>query len=74
MTAIAMQKKLIKKISEIEDVSLLESINNYLDSHAYILSNKQLHLIQEAENQYAKNNFIDSDEMDRKVAEWKKEK
>jgi len=72
MTVAAMQKRVKENISLLEDKTILEKINQLIDenSQVYILSEKQLELVQEAQEQYKKGDYISQDEMDKKVDLW----
>ena len=72
MTSISLQQQIIKQISEIEDVTLLEKIKTSLDSSKYQLSDSQISLVEEAERQYEKGEFIDENAMNEKFKEWQK--
>ena len=77
MTAIAIQKYIAQKISDIEDDLILKQIKNLIDSKqeiVYELSNEQLNLLEESKNQYLNNDFIDDFEMEKRVAAWQKGK
>jgi len=72
MATISLQQQIIDQISEIEDITLLEKIKNILDSSKYELSQDQIFLVNEADNQYKKGEFIDDQAMDEKFKEWQK--
>lgn len=72
MATISLQQQIIKQISEIEDVTLLEKIKSILDNSKYQLSNDQISLVNEAEHQYKNADFIDDQAMDEKFKEWQK--
>ncbi|MFC6096784.1 hypothetical protein ACFPVY_09005 [Flavobacterium qiangtangense] len=72
MATISLQQQIIEQISEIEDITLLEKIKTILDSSKYQLSQDQISLVNEAENQYEKGEFIDDQAMDEKFKEWQK--
>jgi len=72
MATISLKQQIIEQISEIEDVTLLEKIKTILDSSKYQLSQDQISLVNEAENQYENGEFIDDQAMDEKFKEWQK--
>lgn len=72
MATISLQQQIIKQISEIEDITLLEKIKSILETSKYQLSQDQVSLINEAEIQYGKQEYIDDSEMDEKFKEWQK--
>jgi predicted rRNA methylase YqxC with S4 and FtsJ domains len=76
MTVATLQKRVKENISFLEDKTILEKINQLIDenSQVYILSEKQLELVKEAQEQYKKGDYITQDEMDKKVDLWSKRK
>lgn len=77
MTAIAIQKYIAQKISEIDDDLILKQIKNLIDSKSnkvYEFSNEQLMLLEESENQLINKGFVNDLEMDNKVIKWQKDK
>lgn len=76
MTIAALQKRVQKNISSVEDKAVLEKINQLIDqtSKVYVLSEYQLELLKEADEDLKNGNFITQDEMDKKVEEWAKRK
>ncbi len=77
MTAIALQKYIVSKIVDINDDIILEKIKNLIDSKpekTYKLSDEQVNLFNESQDQYKNGNYIDDSEMDKKVLEWQKGK
>lgn len=70
MATISLQQQIIKQISEIEDIALLEKIKSILETSKYQLSQDQVSLINEAEIQYEKQEYIDDSELDEKFKEW----
>ena len=77
MTAIAIQKYIAQKISEIDDDLILKQIKNLIDSKSnkvYEFSNEQLMLLEESENQLFNKDFVNDLEMDNKVIKWQKDK
>lgn len=76
MTVAALQKRVLKNITSVEDKAVLEKINQLIDqtSKVYILSDYQLEILKEADEDLKNGNFITQEEMDIKVEEWKKRK
>lgn len=77
MTAIALQKYIVSKIVDINDDIILEKIKKLIDSKpekVYELSEEQVNLFNESQDQYKNGNYIDDSEMDKKVLEWQKGK
>ena len=76
MNVIALQKKLLKQIAEINDVSILKKIDQIVatDSKIYVLNDLQLQHLKNADLDLKNGNFIDGDEMDNKVEKWLSEK
>lgn len=70
MATISLQQQIIKQISEIEDITLLEKIKSILETSKYQLSQDQVFLIDEAEIQYEKQEYIDDNKLDEKFKEW----
>ena len=76
MNVIALQKKLLKQIAEINDVSILKKIDQIVktDSKIYVLNDLQLQHLKNADRDLKNGNFIDGDEMNDKVEKWLSEK
>ena len=76
MNVIALQKKLLKQIAEINDESVLKKIDQIVktDSKIYVLNDLQLQHLKNADRDLKNGNFIDGDEMDNKVEKWLSEK
>ena len=76
MNVIALQKKLLKQIAEINDISVLKKIDQIVktDSKIYVLNDLQLQHLKNADRDLKNGNFIDGDEMDNKVEKWLSEK
>ena len=76
MNVIALQKKLLKQIAEINDISVLKKIDQIVktDSKIYVLNDFQLQHLKNADLDLKNGNFIDGDEMDKKVKKWLSEK
>ena len=76
MNVVALQKKLLKQIAEINDVSVLKKIDQIVktDSKIYVLNDLQLQHLKNADLDLKNGTFIDGDEMDNKVEKWLSEK
>ena len=76
MNVVALQKKLLKQIAEINDVSVLKKIDQIVktDSKIYVLNDFQLQHLKNADRDLKNGNFIDGDEMDNKIEKWLREK
>ena len=72
MTVAALQKRVKQNISSIEDLVVLEKINQLIDetSKVYVLSEDQLLMLKEADEDLKNGYFFTQDEMDEKVKEW----
>ena len=76
MNVVALQKKLLKKIAEISDESVLKKIDQIVKTNpkVYVLNDFQLQHLKNADRDLINGNFIDGDEMDKKVEKWLSEK
>lgn len=77
MATLELKKYLVSKINQIDDDLILNEIVQLLDkkeSTVYQLSEEQINLVNEAKEQFKNGDFIDQDEMDRRVEAWKKRK
>ena len=76
MTIEALQKKTLKKLASVVDRETLERINQIIDesTEIYILSEPQHEKLKEADEDLKNGNFIDGDEMNKRVAKWLNEK
>ena len=72
MTTIALKKYLVSRINLLEEDSVLDEIKSIIDKNekVYVLSNSQIKLVNEAQEQIKNGNFITQEEMDRKVEAW----
>ncbi len=72
MTVAALQKRVKQNISSIEDLVVLEKINQLIDetSKVYVLSEDQLQMLKEANEDLKNGYFFTQEEMDEKVKEW----
>jgi hypothetical protein len=69
-------KRVLKNITSVKDEVILKKINQLIDdsSKVYILSDEQLDLLKEADEDIKNGNIFTQEEMDIKVEEWKKRK
>jgi len=76
MTIAALQKRVVQNISLVNDEQVLKKINQLIDesSKVYVLSDYQLDLLKEADEDSKTGNIFTQEEMDKKVEEWKKRK
>lgn len=76
MTVATLQKRVKENITLINDKSILEKINQLIEenSQVYILSDEQLSLVKEAQEQFKKGEYITQEAMDIKVEAWKRRK
>jgi hypothetical protein len=76
MTVLALQNRVKKNISLIEDEVILGQINDLIDqnSKVYVLSDFQLKLVEEAREDYKTGNFITQEDLKKKVEAWKERK
>ena len=77
METLELKKYLVSKINQIDDDLILNEIVQLIDkkeSTVYQLSKEQINLVNEAKEQFKNGDFIDQDEMDRRVEAWKKRK
>jgi hypothetical protein len=76
MTIAALQKRVVQNISSVNDEQVLKKINQLIDesSKVYVLSDYQLDLLKEADEDSKTGNIFTQEEMDKKVEEWKKRK
>ena len=77
MATLELKKYLVSKINQIDDDLILNEIVQLIDkkeSTVYQLSEEQINLVNEAKEQFKNGDYIDQDEMDRRVEAWKKRK
>lgn len=77
MATLELKKYLVSKINQIDDDLILNEIVQLIykkESTVYQLSKEQINLVNEAKEQFKNGDFIDQDEMDRRVEAWKKRK
>ena len=76
MTVATLQKRVKENISLINDKSILETINRIIDenSQVYILSDEQVNLVKEAQEEFKNGDFLNQEDMDKQVEQWAKRK
>ena len=76
MAAIDLKEYIISKIKLTSDEDFLMKVKEFIDEDAavYSLSNEQINLVEESNEQYQNGNFIDEAEMNKRVDKWTKEK
>ena len=76
MTLEALQKKTLKRLALLQDRGALERINQIIDesTNVYVLTESQILKLEEADEELKSGNFINGDEMDKRVARWLDEK
>ena len=76
MNVVSLQKKLLKKIAEINDESVLKKIDQIVKTKPKVFALNDLHLqhLKNADRDLNNGNFINGDEMDKKVEKWLSEK
>ena len=76
MTIAKLQKRVKENISLIKDKSVLETINRIIDenSQVYILSDEQVNLVKEAQEEFKNGDFMHQEDMDKQVEQWAKRK
>ena len=76
MTILDLQKRVKKNISLIEDKLVLEKINQLIDesSKVYVLTDAQLQMLNEADENIKNGDVIDGDEMELRVSKWLNER
>ena len=76
MTVATLQNRVKENISLIKDKSVLETINRIIDenSQVYILSDEQVNLVKEAQEEFKNGDFLNQEDMDKQVEQWAKRK
>ena len=76
MNVVALQKKLLKQIAEINDESVLKKIDQIVKTNpkVYVLNDFHLQHLKNADSDLKNGNFIEGHEMDKKVQKWLSEK
>jgi len=74
MTAIALQKRLLKQIAEIDDVAVLRKIDQIVKTNpkVYQLTDEQMEEVRVSQKQYENGEYFTSDEMNSLVKQWAK--
>ena len=75
MSVAELQKKLIEKINSTNDAGLLEDIYNFIGvdeevAEFYQLTNAQLSVVQESQQQIKNGNCFTDDEVNKETDEW----
>ena len=76
MTVATLQKRVKENISLINDKSILETINRIIDenSQVYILSDEQVNLVKEAQEEFKSGDYLNQKDVDKQVEQWAKRK
>lgn len=76
MTVATLQKRVKENISLINDKSVLETINRIIDenSKVYILSDEQVNLVKEAQEEFKNGDYLNQEDVDKQVEQWAKRK
>ena len=76
MTVATLQKRVKENISLINDKSILETINRIIDenSQVYILSDEQVNLVKEAQEEFKSGDYLNQVDVDKQVEQWVKRK
>ena len=76
MTVATLQNRVKENISLINDKSVLETINRIIDenSQVYILSDEQVNIVKEAQEEFKNGDFLNQEDMDKQVEQWAKRK
>lgn len=76
MTVATLQKRVKENISLINDKSVLETINRIIDenSQVYILSDEQVNLVKEAQEEFKNGDYLNQEDVDKQVEQWVKRK
>lgn len=75
MTTLELKKKLIKRINNLEDESLLREMSRLMGfseegSDIYCFTEEESRAIEEAREQYGKGEFLTNEEANKEVDEW----
>lgn len=77
MSTSTLKEKLISRIREMDNEELLKEIDRLLQFETkakYLLSDGQVQIVQEAEEQIKKGKYLTEKEADKEVDEWLNEK
>ena len=67
------RKKILKERIDFSDEATLEKIEKLLDEEVFILSDKQIIQIKEANAEYLKGNFLTEEEANKDIEKWLEE-
>ena len=67
------RKKILKERIDFSDEATLEKIEKLLDEEVFILSDKQIIQIKEAQAEYLKGNFLTEEEANKDIEKWLEE-
>jgi hypothetical protein len=76
MTVASAQKEIIKEISQIQDLTTLETVNYYLKNRIipYNLTENQLSILKESDAQYQRNEVKENTTLINELEKWLLEK
>jgi hypothetical protein len=76
MTVASAQKEIIKEISQIQDLTTLETVNYYLKNRIipYNLTENQLSILKESDAQYQRNEVKENTTLINELEKWLIEK
>ncbi|MDZ4844792.1 MAG: hypothetical protein SH857_04495 [Chitinophagales bacterium] len=77
MSTIELKEKLISTIREMDNEQLLKEIGRLLQLETkgkYLLSDKQVQIVQEAQEQIKRGDYLTEKEADKEIDEWLNEK
>jgi hypothetical protein len=76
MTVASAQKEIIKEIHQIQDLTILETVNHYLKNRIipYNLTENQLSILKESDAQYQRNEVKENTTLINELEKWLIEK
>ena len=76
MTVASAQKEIIKEIHQIQDFTILETVNHYLKNRIipYNLTENQLSILKESDAQYQRNEVKENTTLINELEKWLVEK
>jgi hypothetical protein len=76
MTVASAQKEIIKEIHQIQDLTILETVNHYLKNRIipYNLTENQLSILKESDAQYQRNEVKENTTLINELEKWLVEK
>jgi hypothetical protein len=76
MTVASAQKEIIKEIHQIQDLTILETVNHYLKNRIipYNLTENQLSILKESDAQYQRNEVKENTTLINELEKWLLEK